>query len=51
MNWAGGELTTAKIKSLLGNPLHLRLGERVVDMPTARGQILGFNANLETRSP
>ena len=46
MTWAGGGLQAARIRSLLGQPLHLRLGERVVETATKRGQILRFNSNL-----
>jgi alpha-L-fucosidase 2 len=44
--WANGNLTHTGIKSLLGNPLRLRYGERVVDVKTNPGQSLAFDAGL-----
>jgi len=51
MTWAGGGLQAANIRSLLGQPLHLRLGERVVEVSTKRGQVLRFNGNLTPARP
>jgi len=47
MIWAGGRLQQAKIKSLLGNPLCVRLRDRVAELPTQRGQLFNFDANLQ----
>jgi alpha-L-fucosidase 2 len=47
--WSGGKLARADIKSLLGNPLRLRHGERVVDMKTSRGQSIAFDAELNAK--
>ena len=47
MVWDQGRLQRAKLKSLLGNPLHLRLGDRVVELATRRGQTLVFNGDLQ----
>jgi len=46
MSWKDGALTEVKIKSLLGNPLHLRLGNQTVAIPTKPGAALAFNAKL-----
>jgi len=47
--WANGKLTQAEIKSLLANPLHVRYGERAVDMKTGRGQSIALDAALNAR--
>ena len=47
--WANGKLTHAEIKSLLGNPLRVRHGERVVDTKTERGQSVAFDAELSAK--
>ena len=49
LDWAKGKLTHAEIKSLLGNPLRVRHGERVVDMNTTPGQSLAFDAGLDVK--
>lgn len=51
MSWSGGVLQRAKIKSLLGNPLCVRWGYRVVEMPTKRGQQFIFDSNLQLNRP
>ncbi|MEI6075788.1 MAG: glycoside hydrolase family 95-like protein, partial [Verrucomicrobiota bacterium] len=48
MNWADNRLKQMKIKSLLGNPLALRLGDKLMHMATHRGQVLKLDANLKT---
>ena len=47
MAWSGGVLQQAKITSLLGNPLCVRLGDRVVELRTQRGQQFIFDSNLQ----
>ncbi len=47
LNWQDGALTGAKIKSLLGNPLHLHLGEQTVTLATQRGEVLEFDSHLQ----
>ena len=47
--WANGKLAHAEIKSLLGNPLRVRHGERVVDLKTERGQSVAFDAELNAK--
>ena len=47
--WANGRLTRTHIRSLLGNPLRLRYGERTVDMKTKRDQSIAFDADLNAR--
>ena len=49
LTWAGGKLTRAEIKSLLGNPLRVRHGERVVDMKVARGQSVALDGALNAK--
>ena len=46
MTWANGKLQAAKVKSLLGNLLRLRSGERVVVAPTQCGKVSSFDSNL-----
>ena len=44
LSWTAGEMPTGKITSLLGNPLRLRYRERVVEVPTKRGQVLEISS-------
>jgi alpha-L-fucosidase 2 len=44
--WANGVLSSAKIQSLAGEPLKVRLGERVVELLTRRGESYRFGLNL-----
>ena len=44
--WANGVLSSAKIQSLAGEPLKIRLGERVIELPTRRGESYRFGPNL-----
>jgi len=44
LSWTAGEMPTGKITSLLGNPLRLRYRERVVEVPTKRGQVLQISS-------
>ena len=46
MFWKDGALTGAKIKSLLGNPLHLRLGNQTVTLATKPGSVCFFDCRL-----
>jgi len=46
MSWKDGTLADAQIKSLLGNPLHLRRGYQSVAMATKPGSTLVFDGNL-----
>ena len=47
MQWQAGRLTNAQIKSLLGQPLRVRLGERTAEFALRRGQTLQLNGQLE----
>jgi alpha-L-fucosidase 2 len=51
MDWENGGLKRATIRSLQGNPLHLRLGERVVQTPTKVNQVIIFNERLQVQKP
>ena len=51
MDWENGDLKKATIRSLHGNPLHLRLGERVMQTPTKVNQVFVFNERLLMQKP
>ncbi|MBB5353918.1 hypothetical protein HNR46_004183 [Haloferula luteola] len=44
--WEKGTLSSAKIRSLTGEPLKVRLGERVVELPICRGESYRFGPDL-----
>ena len=44
--WANGALTSVKIQSLSGEPLKVRLGDRVIELPTRRGESYRFGPDL-----
>ncbi|MBW8780620.1 MAG: glycoside hydrolase N-terminal domain-containing protein [Verrucomicrobia bacterium] len=44
--WSRGNLVSATIRSLAGEPLKVRLGERVVELQTRRGESYRFGPNL-----
>jgi hypothetical protein len=46
MAWADGKLTKAKIKSLIGNPLHVRYCDWEVTLTTAPNQVINLNGQL-----
>ncbi len=46
MTWRDGKLALAAIRSLLGNPLHVRYAGRVLDAPTARGRTIQLDGEL-----
>ena len=46
MTWKDGALTEAKIKSLAGNPLYLRLGNQTAAIVTKNGAVLVFDSKL-----
>jgi alpha-L-fucosidase 2 len=47
--WAGGELKRATVKSRQGNPLHLRYGERVLNVTIPAGGKVTFNSGLDLK--
>ena len=50
LTWAGGRLASATIRSLVGEPLKVRLGDHVVELPTRPGESYRFGSGL-TRLP
>jgi alpha-L-fucosidase 2 len=42
MSWRGGRLVSASITSALGNPLRVRYGDTVRDLPTRAGRSVTF---------
>ena len=44
--WKDGKLVAATIRSLLGNPCSVRLGEKVVQFATQRGEVYQLGADL-----
>jgi alpha-L-fucosidase 2 len=47
MNWNGGKLTKAAIRSKLGNPARLRVGDQAIDLKTEAGKSYSFDGNLK----
>jgi alpha-L-fucosidase 2 len=45
--WKEGKLLEVQIRSLLGNPCQLRLGDKVVSFETKRGSVYRLNGQLE----
>jgi alpha-L-fucosidase 2 len=43
-SWRGGKLVTATVRSLAGNPLRLRYGDRALEVPTVTGKTYRFSA-------
>jgi len=46
LEWAGGKLQHAQIKSLIGSPLKLKYGKQTADFDTKSGQIITLNDQL-----
>ena len=46
--WENGVLKSSNIKSLLGNPFTLRLGDKVAKVQTRRGECWAYNADLKS---
>ncbi|HEV2395150.1 MAG TPA: glycoside hydrolase family 95 protein [Verrucomicrobiae bacterium] len=46
LTWRDGKLTRATVRSLLGNPCRLRLGEKMVELSTRRGRSYSFDGEL-----
>ena len=45
--WDGGKLTKATIKSHLGNPCRVRVGDKTIDVKTEKGKAYTFDAGLK----
>lgn len=46
MSWERNQLKHPRIRSLLGGPLHLRLGDRVLATETKAGQVIAYDSDL-----
>lgn len=46
MNWKDGKLKRAEIRSLLGNPCRIRLGDKVAEFRVRRGEVLQLDDQL-----
>jgi alpha-L-fucosidase 2 len=47
--WTGGKLASATIRSLVGGPLRIRLGERAINLQTRQGEVCQFGPDLNRR--
>jgi len=47
ITWENGALKSCKIKSLLGDPFILRLGDKVAKVQTRRGESCAYDADLQ----
>ena len=50
MAWKEGRLTRTVVRSLQGNPCKIRLGDKVIDLKTRRGNIYNLNGALQPAS-
>jgi len=48
IEWKDGKLQTAEIKSLLGSPLKVRYGDKVIETTPQKGKTYRYNDELET---
>ncbi len=48
IEWRGGKLKLARIKSLLGNKLKLSYADKVIEIPTKKGKTYLYNEKLES---
>jgi pectinesterase len=51
MAWRGGRLASARVRSLLGQPLRARHGGHAVVIPTVKGQVLHLDGGLAVQAP
>ena len=47
LDWNGGKLTEATVRSLLGKDCRLRYAERIIDLETEAGESYRFNGSLK----
>ncbi|CAN5837167.1 hypothetical protein BH24BAC1_BH24BAC1_25960 [soil metagenome] len=47
LDWENGGLKQVTLLSKLGNPCRLRYGERVISIPTQKGQTYVFDGSLK----
>ena len=47
IDWKNGALEKAEIKSLLGNNLKVRCGDKVIETKTRKGEIYRYDKNLK----
>jgi alpha-L-fucosidase 2 len=49
IEWAGGKLVSTTLRSLVGGPAKVRLGDRVIEFPTRKGEVCQFGPDLSRR--
>lgn len=49
LEWSGGQLTQATLRSLLGNPARVRYGDRTLSLTLKKGETLKLNSELQRR--
>jgi hypothetical protein len=51
LTWRAGKLTRAVLRSALGHPCNLRLGDRMARFETRPGEVLALDGGLGRTSP